>query len=199
MRRCGECQLCCKLLPIRARDSAKTVRAMVDAGLATRAEFADAIPEFDKPANTRCQHQRHAKGCAIYAKRPLSCRLWSCRWLTESDTADQHRPDHSHVVIDAVPDMVSLQDNLTGQRRDIPVIQIWVDPAYPDAHQDPAIRAYVARQAERGVLALIRNGSSDAFLLVAPGSASDGVWHEVRGMMDMREDHRWGRPPAVTP
>jgi Putative zinc- or iron-chelating domain len=187
-RRCGECQLCCKLLPIRARDSAGTVKAMVDAGWAKPNEFADAIPEFDKPANTRCQHQRHAKGCAIYAKRPLSCRLWSCRWLTEADTADQHRPDHSHFVIDAVPDVVVFQDKQTGEKREVEVVQIWVDPAYPDAHQEPALRAYVVRQAEqRGALALIRNGSFDAFLLVPP-NAADGVWHELRGVMDMRED-----------
>jgi hypothetical protein len=194
MRRCGDCQLCCKLLPISARDTSGTVRAMVSAGWAKPNEFADAIPEFDKPANTRCKHQRHGKGCGIYASRPLSCRLWSCRWLSETDTADQHRPDHSHVVIDAVPDAVVLQDKLTGERREIEVIQIWVDPAYADAHQDPALRAYVVRQAERGALALIRNGSFDAFLLVPPASASDGVWHEVRGVMNMRED-RWSGVP----
>jgi hypothetical protein len=43
-RRCGDCQLCCKLLPTR---------------------------EVNKPANTRCQHQRAHKGCAIYEVWPL--------------------------------------------------------------------------------------------------------------------------------
>lgn len=183
MRRCGECQLCCKLLPVRERDDDATLKAMAGAGLPLPDGSADRVPSFDKPANTRCQHQRHGKGCMIYDRRPLACRLWSCRWLTEADTADQHRPDHSHVVIDAMPDYVTLQDNLTGEARHVPVIQVWVDPAYPDAHRDPALRAYVARQAEQGVLALIRNGSHDAFLLVPPSSAADGEWHEMHGVM----------------
>ena len=191
-RRCGDCQLCCKLLPVRERDDDATVQAMAAAGMA-QPDFAGMVPSFDKPANTRCQHQRHAKGCAIYPRRPLACRLWSCRWLSESDTADQHRPDHSHVVIDAMPDYVTLKDNQTGNLRRCEVIQIWVDPAYPDAHREPAIRAYVARLAERGPMALIRNGSHDAFLLVAPSIASDGVWHEVHGVTEPDRDH-WGAP-----
>jgi hypothetical protein len=183
-RRCGDCQLCCKLLPLKARDSDATVRAMKDAGMPIPAGLADMVPDFDKPANTRCQHQQHGKGCRIYPRRPLACQLWSCRWLNEADTADQHRPDHSHVVIDVMPDYVTLKNNQTGEMHPCEVIQIWVDPAYPDAHRDPAIRAYVARQAERGPLALIRNGSHDAFLLVPPSVASDGEWHEMRGVVE---------------
>lgn len=189
-RRCGDCQLCCKLLPLRSRDSDATAKAMEDAGMVAPGYFAGAEPEFDKPANTRCKHQRHGKGCAIYARRPLSCQLWSCRWLSESDTADQHRPDHSHVVIDAVPDFVTLQDNLTGKLRNCEVIQLWVDPAYPDAHREPAIRAYAARQAEHGAMLLVRHGSFDAFLLVPPSIASDDQWHEVHGVTGLPED-RW--------
>jgi hypothetical protein len=191
-RRCGDCQLCCKLLPLRERDSAATVRAMKAAGLALPSAFAGMVPDFDKPANTRCQHQRHGKGCAIYPRRPLACQLWSCRWLNEADTADQHRPDHSHVVIDVVPDYVTLRNNQTGEAHRTEVIQIWVDPAYPDAHRAPAIRAYIDRQAEHGPLALIRNGSHDAFLLVAPSAAPDGAWHEIRGMMVESDHHARG-------
>jgi hypothetical protein len=184
IRRCGDCQLCCKLLPLKARDSDATVRAMVDAGVAAPGQFAGMVPDFDKPANTRCQHQQHGKGCRIYPRRPLACQLWSCRWLNGADTSDQQRPDHSHVVIDVVPDFVTLRDNQTGAFHRTKVIQIWVDPAYPDAHRAPAIRAYVARQAERGPLALVRNGSFDAFLLVPPSVASDGEWHEVHGIVE---------------
>lgn len=55
-RRCGGCTLCCKILPVR---------------------------ELAKPANTRCQHQRTGKGCAVYARLAQvspACVFWSCRW-----------------------------------------------------------------------------------------------------------------------
>ena len=66
-RRCGDCQLCCKLLPVGA---------------------------LGKAAGERCRHQRHHKGCAVYRKRgfPSECGAWSCRWLVEDDTADLSRP-----------------------------------------------------------------------------------------------------------
>lgn len=185
-RACGDCQLCCKLLPLRSRDDDATMRAMVGAGMPAPTWGADMVPAFDKPANTRCQHQRHGKGCAIYARRPLSCRLWSCRWLNGDDTADQRRPDHAHLVIDCMPDYVTVRDNRTGELQRSEVVQVWVDPAYPDAHRDPTFRAYALRLAERWAMALIRNGSNDAFLLVPPTIASDGQWHEVSGLMEAR-------------
>ena len=60
-RNCGDCQLCCKLVPTK---------------------------EINKPANTRCKHQKVGKGCGIYAQRPFSCMVWNCRWLVNDDTAD---------------------------------------------------------------------------------------------------------------
>lgn len=65
-RICGDCQLCCKLMP---------------------------VEEFDKPANCRCEHQRTGKGCAIYADRPMSCALWNCRWLVDTECAGLPRPE----------------------------------------------------------------------------------------------------------
>lgn len=159
-RQCGSCTLCCRLLPTK---------------------------EINKPANTRCEHQRHGKGCAIYTKRPFSCRVWSCRWLLNDDTADLSRPDRSHYVIDVIPDYVTaVQED--GTRQDVPVLQIWVDPKYPDAHRDPALRAYIARRGENERLAaLIRYNSSDAFLLCPPALSSDGQWHQQGGNMEQRE------------
>lgn len=63
-RQCGDCQLCCKLLPVQS---------------------------LGKEAGQRCKHQRHSKGCAVYAQLERvspECRLWNCRWLVENDTAD---------------------------------------------------------------------------------------------------------------
>lgn len=117
-RKCGDCQLCCKLLPVR---------------------------ELDKGANTRCAHQRVGKGCLIYAQRPPSCRLWSCLWYADAEAAgDMRRPDRTHYVVDPMPDYVEGIDN--GETYRIDVVQVWCDPLFPDAHRDPALRDYLRRK-----------------------------------------------------
>lgn len=154
MRKCGECTACCKILP---------------------------VVELSKPALTRCKHQRHGKGCAIYDQRPLSCRLWSCLWLTDPQTADLSRPDRSHYVIDPVPDYVTAMKD-DGTQEDWPVMQIWVDERHPDAHHDPALRAMLDKFE---VMAIVRTGSDAAFLLVPPSKNPAGVWVEQRSNVNM--------------
>lgn len=117
-RKCGDCTLCCRLMP---------------------------TAEIGKPANVRCQHQC-LKGCRIYANRPASCSLWSCRWLVEDDTGDQPRPDRSHIVIDMLPDVIRAVDNETGKERAMGCVVAWIDPNFPDAWQHAAFQRYVARQ-----------------------------------------------------
>lgn len=151
-RRCGDCQLCCKLLP---------------------------MPELNKADNTRCQHQQASHGCKIYARRPSSCRLWSCRWLAMNDTADMRRPDRVHYVLDPIPDYITVVNNATGAEQIVPCIQIWVDPRFPHAHRDPALRAYLERRAADGWVGMVRLGAADGFVLVPPSMAEDGQWHEA--------------------
>lgn len=158
-RACGGCQLCCKLVPVH-----------------------DNMVGLHKPANTRCQYQRHAKGCTIYDRKPWACAHYSCRWLLGVDTADMPRPDRVHYVIDPVPDFVQVVDKTTGElQANIEVVQVWVDPDYPDAHRDPALRRYLLRRAEENIIAQIRYGSSDGFTLVPPSMGDTGEWQEVRG------------------
>lgn len=151
-RRCGECTLCCKLLP---------------------------VPEFDKLAGVRCAHQRSHKGCAVYGHHPLSCRVWSCVWLSDPDAADLSRPDRARYVIDIMPDFITVTSEALAPRR-VPVIQVWIDPKYPDAHRDPALRAYIERRSVRdgGVAALIRYDNESAIVLFPPSLSDDGQWHE---------------------
>src|SRR5262245_598700 len=86
MRRCGDCQLCCNLLPVR---------------------------ELNKGAGQRFRFQKFHKGCTVYhrpeAGFPMCCGLWSCAWLIDPEgTADFSRPDRSHYVVDIMPDYVTL-------------------------------------------------------------------------------------------
>lgn len=152
-RVCGECQLCCRVLPVRA---------------------------IDKPGWQKCQHQRVRKGCMVYHKLAYvspECSLWSCRWLTGQDTTGMKRPDHAHYVIDVMPDMISTSDE--GGDHEHVVLQVWVDPAFPDAHRDPALRAWIERRAETDRMAtIVRLNYGLAVLIVAPCLASDRQWHE---------------------
>lgn len=153
-RRCGSCTACCKILP---------------------------VVELNKPALTRCAHQRHGKGCTIYPDRPMSCRLWSCLWLSDEATARLSRPDISHYVIDPVPDYVTAQKD-DGTSEDWPVMQIWVDERHPHAHRDPALREMLDTFQ---VMAIVRTGSEQAFLLVPPSKNPAGVWVEQRSNVNL--------------
>ena len=142
-RHCGDCQLCCKLMP---------------------------VEEFEKPASCRCAHQRTGKGCAIYRNRPLSCQLWNCRWLVDRSTADLPRPDRAHYVLDLIPDFVTIQPHDGSPARHFEVVQVWCDAAFPDAHRAPSFRAWLNAQA---TCALIRYDSRRAFLLAPPSVTGD--------------------------
>jgi hypothetical protein len=153
-RECGGCQLCCKLLP---------------------------VPPLQKKAGQRCRFQKFGKGCAVYhtPKMPFECGMWNCRWLVNDDADDLSRPDRSHYVIDLMPDFVTLRHDDSGELQNIQVVQVWVDPDYPDAHRDPALRRYLIRRAHDGIAALIRFDASKALTVFAPPFAEDGQWHEI--------------------
>lgn len=183
-RSCSECSLCCKLLPIK-EDAERllrirnTIPRMIEAGWAKAEDFRGMLPDFDKPAGERCPHQKHRKGCAIYAQRPFGCRMWNCRWLADAKaTANLSRPDRVGYVIDVVPDYITITHNDGSEAPvNIEVIQIWVDAKNPDTHRDPALRAYLEQEKK---VALIRlSGEGKAFTLWPPSLSSDAQWHET--------------------
>jgi hypothetical protein len=153
-RECGDCMLCCTLLP---------------------------IEEFGKAAGERCQFAKFGKGCSIYSRRPGSCQLWNCRWLVNDDTAELRRPDRSHYVIDIMPDFVRAVANDGSGSYSLEVIQVWVDPKYRDAHRDPAFRRYIDRQRK---CALIRYSSREGFLLAPPSVTGQGWVEKESGFND---------------
>jgi len=157
-RVCGSCQLCCRLLPIPR-------------------------PPLNKPAGQRCKHQRYGKGCAIHARRPLPCRTWSCRWLADPKAHDLPRPDHAHYVVDMVIDYITAIPQDGGEPRQASVVQVWVDPDFPDAHRDPKLRAYLLMMAEQfNCAAVIRYGPRRGFTLAAPPFAG-GEWLEITSQL----------------
>lgn len=149
-RQCGDCQLCCELLPVKG---------------------------INKLGGQRCRHQC-ATGCAVHDKLEsvaLECKLWNCEWLA-GNAGDLDRPDKSHIVIDCMPDYITITENTdgTGKAIDIPALQIWIDPKHKDAHGDPALRAYIN---ERGWAAIIRYGPNEGFVLFPP-SLTGSDWFE---------------------
>jgi hypothetical protein len=73
-RACDGCTMCCKML---------------------------AVPELQKPMGVRCTHALKGKGCggcAIYERRPTSCRSFDCLWLT-TDLPEYWKPDRSKMVM----------------------------------------------------------------------------------------------------
>jgi hypothetical protein len=164
MRQCGDCQLCCKLLPVKS---------------------------LAKPGGITCIHQKFRKGCAVYhsARMPMECSVWTCRWLVNDDAAELSRPDRAHYVIDVMPDFVTLRDNESGELRNIEVVQIWVDPHFPNAHRDPALRRWLHARAERRIAALIRFNERDAIAVFAPPFDAAGQWHEIDSGIERQSTH----------
>jgi hypothetical protein len=138
------------------------------------------VPPLSKAAGQACQFQKFRKGCTVYnsARMPIECSLWNCRWLVNDDAAELSRPDRAHYVIDIAPDFITNVFD-TGERMNIEVVQIWIDPKHPNAHRDPALRRWIFRRAERGIAALIRFNQRDGLVLVAPPPDAGGEGHEI--------------------
>lgn len=163
-RQCGNCTMCCWLVP---------------------------VVSLKKPGGTLCQHQDR-KGCKIYRKEgfPGECALWSCRWLIDPTTVHLRRPDESRYVVDLVPDYIrSVEPD--GRETVIPVVQIWCDPNFPDAHRDPELRLWLTRHCH-GFAMLVRYNERDAITVVPPNLTQDGTWLEVRNnrMSIVEESHK---------
>lgn len=176
-RHCGDCSLCCKLLPMQSGADRQGRRPEALAMAVAVGMAVPGIPDFEKPAGERCPHQRHGKGCAVYKRRPFGCQIWNCRWLVADDTADLRRPDRAGYVIDLMPDFVTLVDNATGGKRNVQVVVIWVDRSEAWRH-DRALSDYMLRRGAQGIATMVRFNERDAATIFPPNMADDGLWHE---------------------
>lgn len=156
MRQCGDCQLCCRLLPVHSH-------------------------LLNKDANERCRHQKFGVGCKVHntARMPFECGIWNCRWLVNDDTADIQRPDRSHFVIDIMPDFVKARDNITGEITNVEVVQIWVDPKHRDAWKVQPLRDFIVRRSKEFKAVLIRYSAVEAITILA--NPDTGEVREVAG------------------
>lgn len=162
-RKCGACQLCCKLLP---------------------------VPPLSKGANQKCPHQRAGKGCMIYGRRPHACAVFSCGWLADPEAGDLRRPDRSRYLIDPSPEFIRVQMDGHAEIR-VPAVQVWCDPTRPDAHRDPQLRDYLERKARRSpCVVIIRYGSAEGVVLFPPAVTEDGCWHERDGVVEKQHSAR---------
>jgi hypothetical protein len=162
-RACGDCALCCKLLPVKS---------------------------IAKVRNKWCDHARIGKAgtcCAIYDTRPIDCHLWSCMWLVKSDMPDGLKPNRSHVVFDIMEDDVIATDEY-GNKKTIRVIQVWVDSGYPAAWRAPAVMAQMNEAGKRGLASLIRLGAM-AIFVVPPSMA--GEWQIMNPQVADDSDQEW--------
>lgn len=178
-RKCGDCQLCCKLLPMSedANKSAKrTIARMLEVGILSHSVAAAMTPDFDKKAGCKCPHQKFGVGCKIYNTRPFGCMLWICAWL---EGADLPRPDHCHYVVDTVPDEILVQG------KPVSVLQVWVDSKYPKAYLDPPLLSLIeAMGRKHQAPTMIRYNERDGFVLIPPSMTPDNQWLERRGVVD---------------
>lgn len=158
MRACGDCQACCKVMP---------------------------IGEIGKPANQRCGFQKFKVGCKVHgtASQPSSCKRWSCWWLLDA-TFDLPRPDRAGYVVDPTPDFVIFGENAFAGKR-VQAIQVWVDASRPEAWGGCV--DWLKRQiGDRELVAVIRFGNDAAITLIPPQLAKDHV--DRTGMDDETAD-----------
>lgn len=160
-RSCGTCTMCCTLVPVK---------------------------ELLKPANTRCEHQ-FSRGCRIYAKRPLSCRMWNCAWLTDPTTLHLRRPNHSRYVIDTVPDFPLATNEVTGESWRIQFTQIWVDPKMPDEwRKDRQLKEWINASKRP---AIFRRGNLSAVSVVPPSVSREKEWIEKEVTLTRPPEDEW--------
>ena len=108
------------------------------------------IKELEKPSDRWCRHAAIGKGCGIYQDRPPVCREFLCQWMLDPGLGSEWKPEKAKFI-------------LYRDREKEEVLNVAVDPAFPDAWTKPpfhaAIKNWVLEGAERGRLVMVRIGT----------------------------------------
>ena len=73
MKECGDCTLCCLLLP---------------------------VPGVKEGINTNCKFCTHH--CTIHEKRPDICRTFDCEWKLKNDMSEELKPNRCNVIFEYI-------------------------------------------------------------------------------------------------
>ena len=73
---CGNCTLCCELLPIQA---------------------------LNKPHSEKCKYCE--TNCTIYEDRPDDCKNFNCLWVETDQSDESLRPNNTHVIFEKIPNV----------------------------------------------------------------------------------------------
>jgi hypothetical protein len=111
-RECGNCTVCCKILPIRAAGLRKTSHEL-------------------------CVHCHEHDGCTIYAARPQVCRDYYCGWRMLPGLPGNWRPDLSGIFVDRVRFNQEAQDEIPAEYRRDFMLQLLL--LKPDSIEDPLL------------------------------------------------------------
>jgi hypothetical protein len=141
----------------------------------------DNVLPLHKKAGEKCKYQKFGKGCMVYEKpeMPKCCQMWNCKWIVGDLPVDMARPDRCHYVVDVMPDYITLQ--MGDDKINLQVVQIWVDPKYPHAHRDEALREWLFDLGEKRIASIIRYNEKECLCIFPPNLSDDGRWHEVPG------------------
>jgi hypothetical protein len=108
------------------------------------------IKELEKPSCQWCRHVVIGKGCGIYADRPQVCRSFHCQWILDAGLGPEWKPEKAKFIIYL-------------DREKAEVINVSVDPAYPDAWTKPsfftAIKKWITEGADLGRMAMVYIGA----------------------------------------
>lgn len=96
MRECGECTLCCLVLPIQ---------------------------EIKSEPGKLCSHCDLKSGCTIYNTRPVSCINFKCSWLCDNKMSEGLRPDRTNIIFEKITDEIHIgtlnPNNIIGWNKSI--------------------------------------------------------------------------------
>jgi len=82
-KECGDCTLCCLVLPT--------------------------LEEVKSKPGELCEHCDLNKGCTIHEERPISCREFYCSWILDDNITDvELRPDRSQVIFEKVTEKIHI-------------------------------------------------------------------------------------------